>query len=474
MLETTLGYVNGALAIAVLFGACVLFHEVGHYVTAKLIGMRVHEFAIGFGRRLWGFRRGETEYRLNLIPLGGYVRIAGMEPGAQSEPQGFYSFARWKGAIVLLAGSIMNVVLAALVFILISIAAGVPVFPGHTVDIRKVLPGSPAEAAGLRPGDEIVAIDGMRDSLLIESVEPGGLGGKLGLRRYSLLYEAGGKPVGVPPELVAAMIAAREEQGPDATLAVKVAHYDAEGYPREQATIELPLPADLPAEAQAADSGPFLARLLGVTFVPLGHDSALTYISARAGQQLMLDVQRDGQMLRLAVVPRAEWDRVPETNDQGKLDMVRKSVGRIGVVLGGETRPVGLREAVTYGVAGSVQAVYVVALGLGQMISGEIAPQASGPVGIAAEAVDRARIGWTSLATFLGIISANLAVINLFPFPPFDGFRIVLLGIEGIMRRRVNEKIEIAVTVGGVAVVLSLFIYITFKDVFNLVLFQSP
>lgn len=474
MLDTFIGYFNGAVAIVVLFGACVLFHEVGHYVSAKLIGMRVHEFGVGFGRRLWGCRRGETEYRLNLIPLGGYVRIAGMEPGAQDEPGGFYSFPRWKGAIVLLAGSFMNVVLAALAFILITIAAGVPVFPGHTVSVRKVLPDSPAEAAGLRAGDEIVAIDGMDDSLLVESVQPGGLGARLGLRRYTRLYEVAGQPIAAPPELVAAMIAARAERGDDATLSIKVVHFDDEGTPQGEDTINLPLPADLPEEARAAEAGPFLERILGVTFAPLDQDSAVRYISERPNQRLMLDVKRDGQIVRLAVVPRAEWERVPETNEQGQLDMVRKSVGRIGVVLGGESRPATLREAVTYGVTGSVQAVYVVAVALSQMVTGEIVPQASGPVGIAAEAVDRARIGWTSLATFLGILSANLAVINLFPFPPFDGFRIVLLGIEGIMRRRVNEKVEIAVTLSGVAVILGLFVYITFKDVFNLVVFQSP
>lgn len=474
MLETVLGYLNGAIAIAVLFGACVLFHEIGHYVTAKLIGMRVHEFAIGFGRRLWGFTRGETQYRINLVPLGGYVRIAGMEPGAQHEEGGFYSFARWKGAIVLFAGSFMNVVLAALVFTLISVSAGVPVFPGHTVAVRKVLPDSPAEAAGLRPGDEIVAIDGMEDSLLIEDVQPGGLGATLGLRRYDQIYQVAGKPVGVPPEVVQAMIDRRKQAGPGAKLEIEVIHYDEEGYPQGQDTIEVPLPADLPEEARPDESGPFLERMLGVRFVPLGQDTALRYISARPGQRLLLDVRRDGKIVQVAVVPRAEWDRVPDVNDQGQLDMVRKSVGRIGVVLGGETRPVGLGEAIRYGVLGSVQAVYVVAVGLGQMITGEIAPQASGPVGIAAEAVDRARIGWTSLATFLGIISANLAVINLFPFPPFDGFRIVLLTIEAIMRRRVNEKVEVAVTVTGVAVVLGLFVYITFKDLFNLLVFKSP
>ena len=174
MLESIVGTTNGIIAVVIVLGACIFFHELGHFTLAKLVGMRVHEFAIGFGRRLVGVRRGETEYRVNLIPLGGYVRIAGMEPGAPPEERGFYRFPRWAGGTVLFAGSFMNVVLAALAFIAISIATGVPVFPGHSVNIRKVMPGTPAAAAGLQAGDQVIAIDGMTDSLLIDRVDPGG------------------------------------------------------------------------------------------------------------------------------------------------------------------------------------------------------------------------------------------------------------------------------------------------------------
>ena len=99
---------------------------------------------------------------------------------------------------------------------------------------------------------------------------------------------------------------------------------------------------------------------------------------------------------------------------------------------------------------------------------------ATGPVGIAAVTVDQARIGWTAVASIAGLISANLAIINLLPWPPFDGFKIVLLGIEGIIRRRVNPKVEMVMTIAGVAVLLALFLIITFRDIFNLVIFQSP
>ncbi len=474
MLESIVTTTNGIIAVVIVLGACIFFHELGHFTLAKLIGMRVHEFAIGFGRRLVGIRRGETEYRVNLIPLGGYVRIAGMEPGAPPEERGFYRFPRWAGSTVLLAGSFMNVVLAALAFIAISIATGVPIFPGHSVNIRKVMPDTPAEAAGLKAGDQVVAIDGMTDSLLIDQVSPKGLAAKAGLRRYDQIYRVDGREIGVPYQLLEAMVEARKHNPEARTLSVGIGRFTEEGVIESIETVDLPIPPDLPEEPEPAHSDEYLARSYGVAFVPLGHDSALSYISERAGKPIELTVLRDGREIKLRVVPEAEWARVPEEDEQGRLTTPVRSVGRIGVVLTGETRPVSVGEAIKYGVISSVSAVFTVIDGLHKMIRGEIAPQGSGPIGIAALTAERARIGWTSVAFIGGIISANLAVINLLPIPPFDGFRIVLLLIEGIIRRRVNERIEIGVTVAGAAVVLGFFLIITFRDIFNLVVYQTP
>ncbi|MGD9497382.1 MAG: RIP metalloprotease, partial [Armatimonadota bacterium] len=465
-------FLTGLIAIVVLFGACVFFHELGHFTLAKLIGMGVQEFAIGFGRRLWGVKRGQTEYAVNLVPLGGYVRIAGMEPGAEPEPGGFHTFPRWLGMTVLLAGSFMNVVLAALAFIVIGIAVGVPAFPGHTVNIRKVLPDSPAQAAGIRAGDRIVAIDGMTDSLLIEHVRAGGRAERAGLGRYDQISRVEGQDVGIPLQLVEALIAARAQGKSEVTA--HILRYSEDGSSVHAQQVTLPIPDDLPNEARPGEAGRYLERALGVTFVPLGHDSALTYISDRAGQKIVLTIMREGRTLQIPVVPQAKWEQVPVQDEQGRLDLAHKSVGRIGVVLAGETRPVGVARAIRYGVQASIDAVRMVIGGFIMMFSGQIAPQASGPVGIAAETLDRARIGWSSVVSFVGIISANLAVINLLPIPPFDGFRVVLLTIEALIRRRVNERIEIGVTVAGVALILGFFLVITFQDVLNLVLFRNP
>ncbi len=496
---------NGILAVVLVLGACIFFHELGHFTLAKLMGMKVEEFAMGFGRALWGFKRGETSYRVNLIPLGGYVRIAGMEPGAEPDPRGFYAFARWKGALVLVAGSIMNVVLAALAFIAVTVASGIGVFPGSEIAITKVLPDTPSQRAGIEPGDKIVAIDGMTHSLLLTDAEPGGLASRAGLSRYDRVYEVGGDPIDLPYQLAERMIAAQHkaEQAPPASgeaqsgeapaaeaqsaaeepgasapagpsVEVEVARFAEDGAFKDTRKATLPVPPGLPDRVTPAEAGPLLQRTLGVTLAPIGPDEAIAYITEHPEVPVDLTLLRDGRKVNLTVVPSKEWARVPSTDASGRMAAAHKAVGRIGVVLHGETRPASLPEALKHGAVRSVGAVVMTADWLWKMVTGQVAPQASGPIGIAAVTADQARIGWTAVASVAGLISANLAIINLLPFPPFDGFRIVLLMVEGVIRRRVNQKIEIGLTVTGIAILLGLFLVITFHDIFNLVLFQTP
>ncbi|MFW6438357.1 MAG: site-2 protease family protein, partial [Armatimonadota bacterium] len=238
--------------------------------------------------------------------------------------------------------------------------------------------------------------------------------------------------------------------------------------------LSLPVPEDLPEDADVAEAGPVLQEALGVTFTPLASDQSIAYISEHPEEPVELTLLRDGERINVTVTPDKKWARVPGEDPEGRMTAEHQAVGRIGVVLRGETRQATVGEALTQGVWRSVDAVVITADWLFKMLTGEVAPQASGPVGIAALTADQARIGWTAVASITGLISANLAIINLLPFPPFDGFRIVLLGIEAIMRRRVNEKIEMIVTISGVAILLALFLIITFRDIFNLVLFQTP
>lgn len=151
------------IALAVLgVGFLIAWHELGHYSAARLLGMRVLRFSIGFGPRLWGFKHKDIEYQLAALPLGGFVQIRGMtslEPGAVEDPMSFINAARWKRWLVLAAGPGFNYGLAALMFFAYLWAWPSPV-DGPAVELQQVIPGGPAAAAGLQAGDVVIAFDG--------------------------------------------------------------------------------------------------------------------------------------------------------------------------------------------------------------------------------------------------------------------------------------------------------------------------
>ncbi len=145
-----------------VFGLLIFFHELGHFTIAKLTGIKVHEFSLGFGPKLIGFPRGETTYNLRLLPLGGFVRMAGMDPDEENfetEERGFNKKSVLQRISVILAGPLMNFVLAILLLAAIYLFQGLP-SPTNQVD--RLVPGQPAERAGIQSGDRIVAIDGKR------------------------------------------------------------------------------------------------------------------------------------------------------------------------------------------------------------------------------------------------------------------------------------------------------------------------
>lgn len=150
-----------AVVFIAILGALVVWHELGHFIVAKLVRMKVHEFALGFGPRILKlFKRGDTEFNVRAIPLGGFVRIAGMEPGDE-EAGGFNAAPAWHRALVVLAGPVMSLLLGYLVFLMIGFVWG---FPSDklppTTKVGMVVTGSPADKAGLQVGDTIIAIDG--------------------------------------------------------------------------------------------------------------------------------------------------------------------------------------------------------------------------------------------------------------------------------------------------------------------------
>lgn len=146
------------LAAIIAFGVMIMVHELGHFLVAKRVGVTVHAFALGFGPRLLGFRRGETQYAINAIPFGGYVRMAGEDLDDSTDGGSFRTKSVWQRMAVVAAGPAMNLLLAVLLLMGTALALGVPV--GVSNRVGQLMSGWPAEAAGLRPGDAIVAING--------------------------------------------------------------------------------------------------------------------------------------------------------------------------------------------------------------------------------------------------------------------------------------------------------------------------
>lgn len=145
----------------VIFLILIFPHELGHFLTAKLSGMRVERFSLGFGPRLWSIKRKGTEYLISLFPLGGYVKIAGMAPGEQHVENGFYSKPLSKKLAVIMSGSVMNFLISLLLFSFIFIV-GFRVADLQTPVVGGVIEDSPAQEAGLEPGDRIVSINGYK------------------------------------------------------------------------------------------------------------------------------------------------------------------------------------------------------------------------------------------------------------------------------------------------------------------------
>src|ERR1700723_2313265 len=157
------GFFISVLAVAVVLGFMILIHEFGHYAVAKLLGVRVEVFSIGFGKRLLGFRRGDTDYRISAIPLGGYVKMSGENPMDErtGDPGEFRSHPRWHRFLIAIAGPSMNILLAiGLLTVVYMFHYEYPAVLDEPAVIGWALPGTPAEKAGIKIGDRILSVDG--------------------------------------------------------------------------------------------------------------------------------------------------------------------------------------------------------------------------------------------------------------------------------------------------------------------------
>jgi regulator of sigma E protease len=410
-------------------GVIVFVHELGHYLVAKLFGVRVLTFSLGFGKRLWGFRRRGTDYRISLVPLGGYVRMGGELPDeGTGDPGEFLSKSRWQRVLVYLAGPAMNVALAiALIAAVFMAGIEMQALQELPAVVGSVADGSAAAAAGLAPGDRILALGGApvakwKDVQFAFSTSPG--------RPVEVDYLRGGqrRRTVLTPAVMPRY--GYGDAGVFPKISLRVCEVTDEDWSRAGFR-----PGD---EPRVVDGRPMTGRA-----------EIVDYLEESAGVEVRIEVRRGDELLTIPVTPAIGGD--------GK--------GRVGFELAVYRRlPFG--EAVVESVRYNVDVVDKSLQILAKLFTREISAKSSlsGPIEIAAISGQAARRGWKDLLFVMGFLSISIGFMNLLPIPVLDGGHVAILAVEGLLRRDMSILVKERLTQVGFMMLMTLMAVVIFFD----------
>ena len=404
-------FLTSLIAVVAVLGFMILIHEFGHYAVAKWLGVRVEQFAIGFGKRLVGFRRGETDYRINAIPLGGYVKMSGENPMDErtDDPREFLNHSRWHRFLIAIAGPIMNIALAIILLTTVyMVHYEYPAVYDEATVIGWVSKDTAASKAGFEIGDRITRIDDITNPTW-EQVE---------------LKEAlsPGQPLDVEVE--------RNGQKLEKTVTPAATGVDQIGWagwaPKEQTVTITDLVPSKPAEQAGLKEGDQILELDGKPVPALA--AMVESLEITKDRPIVITVLRNGERKTFTVQPKLEDKRY------------RIGVGslqtKVITLPFGEAFKLSLRE-------NRKNALLILEL-VKKMAQHKMSVKSiEGPIRIGQAAGEAARRkGWTPLMGLTAAISLNLGIFNLLPIPILDGGVILFLLIEGLMRRDISMNIK--------------------------------
>ena len=441
-----------ALAFIVLIGIMVVVHEFGHFAVAKLCGVRVEAFSIGFGPRLFGIKRGDTDYKVCLLPLGGYVKMTGENPGEElpiDDPGAFSIHPRWQRMLIGVAGPAANFILA---FVLMILYFG---WINEVPDIRNatlewVTPGSAAADAGLQPGDVFRQFGNVTrpdfDTVL------------------DLTRKSSGQAIPVSVD--------RNGETVQSTLHVPDKsskngfELDATGmflaYVQGPIGVDQTVPG-APAERAGLRAGDSIVAVDGHAFHTV--DPLLDYLQQGQGKPVALTVQRNGAAIPPVVVnptlQDAQW--------------------RLGFMAVPPNDPPMHQRPMPFAEAGSeardfcAENSLLIVDVLRKLITRQASmKQLAGPVGIAHAAGQAAETKyWAPKFGLAAGISLNLGILNLLPFPILDGGLITLLLIESLLRHDISMVVKERIYQAAFVVLVMFFVYVSFNDVAKLSVFSK-
>jgi regulator of sigma E protease len=472
------------IGVSLVLGVMILIHEWGHFIAARLFGVRVDVFSIGFGPRLFGWKSGDTDYRISIIPLGGYVRMAGQDPTeidspdrwsasraaaaaeapgkvmdtvqtaaetalrvprtdigehATGDPDELMSKPRWQRAVISAAGPAVNLVFPILLLTVYFVAIGIPypVFEDKPVVVTAVPANSPAAHAGLAAGDQVIAINGEQHpdwkeaAKLVATAEPD--------TKISVEVETGGQrrtleiPVGTQKDTEQVL-----------------------GFAPMRPILEDVAPG-MPASRGGMKEGDVIVAVDGQPIQWWGQFTER--VRGSGGKALSLDIERKGQPMHLVLTPQAGSTERGET------------VYQIGVQVHEDTayRRVAFGESVKFAAVSTYETIDSTIGVVGKLFSGRVSvKQLQSVVGISRAAGQAVHRGVWAVITLMVLISVNLGILNLLPIPILDGGNILLLAIEGGLRRDLSMAFKERFVQVGLVFLLVLFAIVMYNDVARL------
>jgi regulator of sigma E protease len=447
-------FLTSTVSMLVVLGIMVLVHEFGHFAVAKLCGVRVEVFSVGFGKRLFGFRHGDTDYRLSLLPLGGYVKMSGETPGEAStgDPAEFNAHPRWQRILIGLAGPVSNFLLALLLMTgFYMMHNEVEAFRSQAANIDFVSNHTAASDAGLKPGDVITRFDNVNNPTWEQ----------VSIRAAMNVGQTIPVDVQRDGQTVSMQMMVPNPRGSDDF------DFDTIGFvPRIQAEplrirqIEPGMPA-AKAGLKAGD------QILAIDGLKLhSSDAILAFLQQDNGQPIQVTAMRDGKTFQMALQPI-----MADAENGHRLYRIGFASNAPPFKIQQLPLPQALKQSVHFNLRYSGLILEV----LQRMVTRRFAVQdLSGPIGIARQtglAVEEP--GWQPIIGLMSIISLNLGIFNLLPIPILDGGVIVLLLIEGVMRRDLNQEFKERIYQAAFVVLLIFAAFVMFNDISKLQVFTK-
>ncbi len=435
---STIGIFMGALMIL------VFIHELGHFLAAKLFGMRVERFSVGFPPRVWGFKKGDTDYCIGATPLGGYVKIAGMVDESmdneflEQEPQPweYRSKPVWQRMVVITAGVIFNMILAFVIFSGMIMTNGKLVVPLENIDGLYVPEESILHEIGFRNNDKIIGVNGEEVPYFNDLVSASALTSEN--LNYQILRN--GEEITIP--VASSFLDSIQTRGfiDGTSIAPSIFSQIERGSPAAEAGLEV-------GDKVIAMNGEKVTTWLSFFDIVANNEE---------GVPIDLTIDRGGETLSFSITP----------NEDNKIGVGGPQTYQFGTRI-----EYGFMESIAAGWNETGEQTTGILQGFARMIKGDISVRQNlgGPIAIAnmtKQATDSN--GWIGFWTITALLSITLAIMNILPIPALDGGHLVFLIYEGITRKEPTEKVRIIAQNIGFFVLVTLMIFVVFNDVIKL------